>query len=373
MASDALFQMLAQAKGQPSKALRATEAVGESGKDILGGYLQGQTFKTGMQEAALKPFEIWSKIAEQAGPDTANSVFKQRGIPVPDMGQPSTGTETPEQLVNKGKYGATKLGAQEKALTLTNNAPFASDVATAIGKGDVDALVKIHASRNEPVPFREMSQAIAAKTGSARGNYFDSRAGTMQLNELPSKLGPTSAAGAAYQVKVAARQGKTLIATPGSYQRLGLAQGDAARAVIRGSPTDEAMRNANFSDTLIGKYNAIKQKLNSDPSAIDQPLIRKELYSIFDEMDKSATPFIANHLQNMEANATNSTFGNNWGQVKQRELGLNLPEIPFNEGSAQNPNVPTGVPQYKYAKDTNGQRIRSSDGWATFEPVPQGQ
>ena len=42
MANDALFQMLAQAKGQPSKALRAVQSAGQAGQDILGGYMQGK-------------------------------------------------------------------------------------------------------------------------------------------------------------------------------------------------------------------------------------------------------------------------------------------------------------------------------------------
>jgi hypothetical protein len=45
MASDRLFEMLAQAKGQPSKALRATQAAGQAGSDILGGYLTGRQLK----------------------------------------------------------------------------------------------------------------------------------------------------------------------------------------------------------------------------------------------------------------------------------------------------------------------------------------
>jgi len=50
MASDRLFEMLAQAKSQPSKALQATEAGGNALENILGGYLRGYGIKRQMQQ-----------------------------------------------------------------------------------------------------------------------------------------------------------------------------------------------------------------------------------------------------------------------------------------------------------------------------------
>lgn len=371
MASDALFQMLAQAKGQPDRWSRGVNAAGEAGKDILGGYIQGSQIRAGRQEASLKPFEIWSKIAEQAGPDAANNIFKQRGIPVPDMGQTSSAIETPDQLVNKGKYGANKLGAQEKALTLTNNAPFSPDVANFIGNGDVEGLSKYHSSRGEPVPYREIQQAIAAKRPNMMGGYFQGRLGTMQAGQLPSEAPVNEPAGAAAQVKVAARQGKALIAKATSPQNLALASNDLARAIQRATPTSETIGAASYAQSLPTLFGQLQQKWTADPNSPDVPKLRKQLYDTFNELDKAATPWIENRLQNMEANGTNSTYGNNWKGTRDRELGLNIPDIPFNEGSSQNPNISTGVPQFKYAKGQNGQTIRSKDNWASFEPVNQ--
>lgn len=50
---DALFLALAQAKARPSKALRATEAAGQAGQDILGGYLQGKQINQQLEQYKL--------------------------------------------------------------------------------------------------------------------------------------------------------------------------------------------------------------------------------------------------------------------------------------------------------------------------------
>lgn len=159
------------------------------------------------------------------------------------------------------------------------------------------------------------------------------------LQDLPSNQGPNTAGGAAYQVKVAARQGKNLIAKAGSSQRLGLASGDLARAVLRASPTDEAMHNANFSDNTINRWSQIKQKITSDPGQINNPAVRKEIYNIFDEMDKSASPFIKNQLDDMADAGFPVTAA-----TRKRQMGETLPDIPFIEIPGQAPQQ-TGTQQ----------------------------
>lgn len=184
---------------------------------------------------------------------------------------------------------------------------------------------------------RILSSQIAAKNKPPPGSAM---AGVRQtqftLQDLPSNQPPTTAGGAAYQVKVAARQGKNLIAKAGSSQRLGLAAGDLARAVLRASPTDEAMHNANFSDNTINRWNQLKQQITSDPTAVNNPKIRKEIYSIFDEMDKSASPFISMQLDNMEDAGFKVSPG-----TRKREMGETLPDIPFIETPDQGSAAPS--------------------------------
>ncbi len=184
-------------------------------------------------------------------------------------------------------------------------------------------------SKGHPVLYNKMDPyktTILPMQGEATGgtNYANIREKQYGLQDLPSNQGPSTAGGAAYQVKVAARQGKNLIAKSGSSQRIGLASGDLARSVLRAAPTDEAMRNSNFSDNMINHWNQIKQKITSDPSAINNPAIRREMYNIFDEMDKSATPFIQNQLDDMESVGFTVP-----PEVRKRQLGLTLPDIPF--------------------------------------------
>lgn len=54
MASDRLFELLAEAKGRPSKALRAVESAGKAGEGILGGYRYGQGWGDEMRRRGLE-------------------------------------------------------------------------------------------------------------------------------------------------------------------------------------------------------------------------------------------------------------------------------------------------------------------------------
>lgn len=188
--------------------------------------------------------------------------------------------------------------------------------------------------------------------------YADMKDRQFLLSSLPSRAGTGTLPAQASAVQLAARQLKTLIATPGSYQRLGLAKGDVARMVLRAAPQQEVLKDAGFSDTLINSLNVIKQKISSDPTAIDQPLIRKELYDIGTELEKSSRPVLERSL-----NETERSYGgklpSEWTKTRAEELGDNFPDIPFQGMDTS---------QIMYAN--NGvQRIQSTDGGQTWSPV----
>ena len=162
------------------------------------------------------------------------------------------------------------------------------------------------------------------------------RKGQYTIQDLPSNQGPSTASGAAYQVKVGARQGKALIAQPGSKFRTSLASGDIARSINRVAPTDEAMKNAGFSDTLINRWANLKTSITADPTTLENPKMRKEMYDILDDMDKSATPFIQNQLDDMADTGFQVTPA-----TRKRQLGETLPNIPFQEGPQMPGQQPT--------------------------------
>jgi len=185
--------------------------------------------------------------------------------------------------------------------------------------------------------IREAGPAGSASTGYG-ANMAPIRKAQYTMQDLPSNQPPSTSGGAAYQVKVAARQGKSLIAKAGSAQRTGLAIGDLARAILRAAPTDEAMQHANFSDNMVTRFSLLKQKITADPNAVNNPQIRKEMYAIFDEMDKAAEPWIKNQLDEMKDQGfpiSQKTY--------ERQLGLNIPDIPFIELPNQGP-APTKAP-----------------------------
>lgn len=182
-----------------------------------------------------------------------------------------------------------------------------------------------------------------AGLGSPMANERHNQFAVMQV---PSNQGVNTAGGAAFQVKVAARQGKALIAKAGSAQRTALASGDMARTVLRNSPTDEALRNANFSNNSITQWNILKQKLTANPKALYNSEIRKEMFNIFDEMDKSATPWIKDQLDLLEYNGYHTPE-----KIYRKQLGLDIPDIPFEDD-------PTPNPSFGQAAGANGWGIQ---------------
>ena len=137
-------------------------------------------------------------------------------------------------------------------------------------------------------------------------------------------LGPSTAPGAAYQVKLASRQGKSLIAKSTSPQSLSLAGADLARAVQRSAPYSTTIGESDYGNTLLTTWGRLRQKLTSDPSSPDVPKLRKQLYDTFDELDKASTPWIQNHLASYEEH-----MGPISADERARQLGTNIPDIPF--------------------------------------------
>ena len=200
-----------------------------------------------------------------------------------------------------------------------------------------------------PIPGGTKSTGYGSTMGPIRQAQYT-------LQDLPSNQGPSTAGGAAYQVLVGSQQGMNLIAKAGSTQRTGLAQADLARSVIRSTPTDEALKNANFSDNFITKVGQIRQRITSDPTAISNPQIRKEMYTIFKEMRESSRPFIQNQLDDMEAVGFPLS-----PSIRKRQLGDTLPVIPFQEGGNR-PQQAVNQPYSDPGKEARYQSWKKSQG-----------
>lgn len=231
-----------------------------------------------------------------------------------------------------------------------------------------------------PVDVMQSSQGVAQ--GKVAGNTklvgdpalgIGGYAGVKQqqniLQSLPSRASQGTLPAQASGVQLAARQLKALIATPGSYQRLGLAKGDLARMVLRAAPQQEVLKDAGFSDTVINHINVLRQKISSDPAAIDQPLIRKELYDIGTELERSSRPVLERSLNEVER-SYKSSLPAEWPKTRAEELGENFPDIPFQEteipsamGSEQSPK-PGGV---LHVDDQGNKAWMYSDG--TYDEV----
>lgn len=171
--------------------------------------------------------------------------------------------------------------------------------------------------------MREIPIDAAATGGSA---YATVRQNQYGLQDLPSNQPPNTAGGAAYQVKVAARQGKSLIAKAGSGQKINLASGDLARAVTRSAPLAEIVGGADYGNNWRTRANILLQKITAEADGPDAPQMRRELYNMFDELDESATPWISNQLDAMVEHGFPVSAAE-----RKRQLGLNIPNMPFIE------------------------------------------
>jgi hypothetical protein len=407
--SDALLQALAQAEAQPDRWARAVNTGAQAGQNILGGLVQGMNIRQQIQSFPLKIaqqkaaiFDNYTKLAQAVGPDRAAQLMgptmQQAGISLPSgngtnpTGQnvnpdassnAPTSTPTsdnggspysPAQLTTMGEYGKNVLGAQRTAqeMALANQPRNPQAYKSAIMQTGLispeafDAWAQSNTDQNGMIPSQNaefLEKSLGLKAQGNRAEFYKTQVGRNQLELLPSQSGPNTAQGAAYQVKVAARQGKSLIANATTPQSLALASVDLSRAVQRAAPVSETIGAGSYGSSLPTIWGQLTQKITADPNSPDVPLLRKQLYNTFNELDQAATPWISNHLDNMEANGTNSSFGNAWGQTREREMGSNIPDVPFNpgpslgapgstvsssgsnlSGSGANPNVSTGLP-----------------------------
>lgn len=387
MANDALFQELAKALARPSGAYRAAEAALAIPGQAVQGYSDVMSKKAAATEAKLKPYEIYTKIADTAGRNTADAIFKQNGLQVPQLnrtpaasGSPTGVTNLADQF-NSGDIGGKELDRgiklQGAATSFEQNRPrrpgevMPNLIQSGMKPEEAQAWITANTNPDGTVSNRnydDLTKALTARGANARGGFYSAKAGQLGLDELPSRSGPNTAAGASYQVLLGSRQGQALVANPlTSPQKLGLAAGDLSRSVMRAAPQLDAYRGADYSNTLTNKLNRITQTLTSGAyKPEDVPVIRKELYTIFKDLRDSSRPFIANHLSNMESFLPENLPAD-WNGVKSRELGDNIPEIPFQETAG-----PSGSKTYqKTATNKQGVTIGTNDNWATFEPVQQ--
>lgn len=319
MALDFPWQMFAQAQGRENEqARRDLEDLQGTGQNI-GSMLQA----FGQRHQEAKRQKQWSKTINEMMMNPNVSPQAKAILPLianqPGSWELLAGAMKPQQQgvpMNFGPGGASLGGG-----------PSSPDNQTISVKPDTAAniLSRQIASKNKPPPGSQMTPMAQVRQ---RQNIF---------SDLPSRSNPNTASGAAYMVKVAARQGKSIIAKPGSPQQVALAASDLARAVQRSAPQLETLQGSSFSNNLVTQMNMLTQKLTADPSGKDVPKIRRQIYDLLDELDKTAQPWIENDLKNIE-----DIQGPLPKNVKNRELGLNVPDVPFIDGSQPNQNFGKG-------------------------------
>lgn len=159
-----------------------------------------------------------------------------------------------------------------------------------------------------------------------------------EVTQMPSNQSATTAGGAAYQVKVASRQGKSIIAKATTPQAVALASADLGRAVQRSAVLAETIGAANFANNLTTKWNLLNQKVTADPKSKDIPKLRKEMFDMFTELDNAASPWITNQLNLLKRHGYDIT-----PEDYDEQMARNIPEIKFDAGlgagNSGNPSV----------------------------------
>ena len=264
-----------------------------------------------------------------------------------------TGSPAPFGYTLQGRV-PTKIGA-----------PLATTVASAQQKladenRPVQALSGEAAIKAGQVP---KSAKIVSSIQQGISPYADVRATQSIMTDLPSRSAPSTQAGAASTVQFSARQGKQLIAEPGSPQRLALSAVDLARTIQRNAPTVDTLTNSGFAENLVTKLNLLKQKITTDPSSSDVPKLRKEIFDIFTDLENSSKPIIKRQLDTTES-LWRDRLPQDWKKIRTSELGEDLPPINFNEGAsgAKTPNVGDVEGNYRF----RGGDPTKPENWSPF-------
>lgn len=348
-----LYDKLAEAYARPSGAYRTFQTAADIPQKALEGYLAGSQVADSIRERKNKQRTLTDILGGTmpAGTEGYGNLTAEQFKPTAEI---LSGIGAIDKANKSGAPKVSDFVSQDQALKALTGVQ---------GKTTPEDQAFLSAFPPGQIPRQDFATYFNGKTNkqtaNSRSDIAGANVGRINLQQLPSELGPNTGAGAAYGVKIAARQGKSIIAKPGSAQRMSLASGDIARAVIRAAPQLDAQRGADFSQNLATKISSISQRITSNPNGPDAPKLRKEMYDILDDLDKSATPFIANHLQNYE-----DLLGSLPAGVKQRELGETLPDVPFDAGGP--------VQQKTYQKTgtgPNGIKIGTNDNWATWEPI----
>ena len=152
--------------------------------------------------------------------------------------------------------------------------------------------------------------------------------------DLPSNRPQTSVPGAAAAIQLASRQGKALIAKPGTPQQLALASSDLARAVQRSAPQMATLKDATFANSIQTRLSSLSQRITADPTSADVPKLRKQMYDILDELEKSSRPYVERQLNHIES-LYKDKLPSDWKQRRVEELGEDIPDIEFQESLDQ--------------------------------------
>lgn len=361
MASDALFMALAQAKAQPDRWARSVNAAGQAGEDILGGYLKGAQIRAGQQEAALKPYEIWSKISDSAGPDVANSIFKQKGIPVPDMsGSDSLDHSamrtqyTPDQLTNMGTFGQKRLTARQTAQNIEQTSPvdfgqvdsfFSSAGKPEIGKALIDAATKSGRRNVQKDIFDKATSLVGPKSDIA--DSLNRRTDLQVANAINHNVNAMTGTGALGQsgknnLRLARIQPLLTKDGPLTPQELERINTDIDGVITGGVPlrsTEEGQKIATFATEIA----RLKQQFGNNPEAFNDAGFRQRIVPLVNGLIAADNEVQDRAFSMVKANYGHLTTPEHLARVEQAiRTGQQLPIIDVIGGGVPGGEIPGG-------------------------------
>jgi hypothetical protein len=409
-----LFEMLAEAGARPSKAFQGAQAAINAGNEVAGNLTKyGNTIKREsllkkmlsdptmtdqqrtaigladsegqpissiyekQQETRLKPYEIYAKISDSAGPDVANSIFKQAGMPIPDMARgspagtaggtagvdgvvgnpgkvPGPKNYTPEELSGMGTFGQKKLTGMKTVQDLQSTAPvefgqvqdfFASAGRPEIGQSLVTAAQRSGKTTVQKDIFDKATALVGPRSDIA--DALNKRTDLQVANAINHNVNAMTASGVLGQsgknnIRIARIQPLLQKNGPLTPQELERVNTDIDGVITGGVPLQSTEQGQKIS-TVATEIARLKQQFGNNPQAFNDAGFRQRMIPLVNGLIAADNEVQDQAYKMVQANYGHLTTPEHLVRVKQAlATGQQLPIVDIQGGGTPGGEIPGG-------------------------------
>lgn len=398
-----LFELLAEAKAQPSGAFKDASAAINAADQVAGNVTKyGQTVKRDtllkkmlsdpsmtdqqkttinladsegkpisdiyakQQEDRFKPYEIWSKISDSAGPDAANAVFKKFGMPIPDMsggaaagpptadGTTPTPSYTPEQLARMGTFGNKRLTGMKTVQDMQSTAPVdfgqVQDFFASAGRPEIgQSLVNAAKASGKTVVQKDIFDKATSLVGprSDVADALNKRTDLQVANAINHNVNAMTASGVLGQsgknnIRIARIQPLLQSNRPLTPQELERVNTDIDGVITGGVPLASTEEGQKIS-TISSQIARLKQQYQNSPQSFNDAEFRKRMIPLVNGLIAADNEVQDQAFNMVQANYGHLTSPEHLGRIKQAlRSGQQLPIVDVQGGGTPGGEIPGG-------------------------------